>query len=340
MPPKFVQGNINGISYGFIETHNSSDRILIFLPGIGACKESYIEHISEFHDYYSMMYILDLPEQGSKGFWQIGVMVEMLAEFIGNIDTPLIRRIDLGGHSAGALAAFSFIANYNSRVEKRIMEAVKSVDSTDKIKSVTDLNGTGFANPIPEMGKVENLLLYAPPDSFDYVFDRLYSIGLSKRSEKFVRKLLNVVVNRPMIFMRFFSATPYFRFRIDKSGRPQYFKLIINDYIRFLNYTSGYQTIFELFRFLDQAYRNKVIERLSEKQILIQYGSNDWVIKPFKKRTPGFSEGLKIADGINIVRHRFLGHMLNSRFRPDINLNLQMVLNQEVISESVRFINK
>jgi len=339
MPPDFMQGNINGISYGFIETGSASSRILIFLPGIGAYKESYIRHIKAFTHYYAKMFILDLPEQGSKGSWQIGYMVENLAEFIQSIDSSEISRIDLAGHSAGALAAISFLANYNTRVEQRLSEAVTSISSGTAIKSMPSLEDTGFATRKPEAEKIRKLLLYAPPDSFDHVFDRLYSIGLAGKSEEFVRKMLNIVVNRSMLLMGFFSSSRYFRFRLDRSGKPQYFRLIINDHIRFLKYTSEYLTLFEVFHFMDKPEREKLAAILAEKQILVQYGSSDWIVKPFKKRIRDFGESLKIADSIKLVRHKFQGHMLNHRFRADINMNAQMVTNPGVISESIGFIN-
>lgn len=340
MPPEFVQGNISGISYGFIETSSTSDRILIFLPGIGAYKENYVDHILAFTPYYSKLFILDLPEQGSRGCWQIGVMVEQLAEFIRSIDSPGINRIDLAGHSAGALAAISFVANYNTLLEQRLSEAVTSINSRTAITSMPSLEGTGFATRFHETEKVSRLLLYAPPDSFDHVFDRLYSIGLSGKSEQFVRNMLNIVVNRSMLFLRLFGSSPYFSFRLDRSDKPQYFRLIINDHIRFLKYTSEYLTLFEVFQFMDKTDRDKLATILSEKRILVQYGSSDWIVKPFKKRVRSFVENIKIADSIKLERHKFLGHMLNHRFRPDINMNAQMVTNPEVISESIDFINQ
>ena len=68
-----------------IKTHNDiryllvngiqNKKALIFLPGLGAFKENYFEHALCLKNYYSAIYIFDLPEQGSKGSFTIGMMV-------------------------------------------------------------------------------------------------------------------------------------------------------------------------------------------------------------------------------------------------------------------------
>ena len=334
----FKQGILNGISYSVSDTGLNCGRILIFMPGIGAFKESYIEHVSAFSDLYSAIYLVDLPGQGSVGEWQIGIMVEQLAELIRSFDSPEIDRIDLAGHSAGALAAITFLTNYNSRTEERLAESIHVIEAEEALKNLPSLAGTGFATSLPEVKKVRKLLLYAPPDSFDIVFDRIYSSGLSARSEKAFRRILNSVVNRPMLFLRLFSSSRYFRFRLDRSGKPSYFKLVINDHRRFLKYTSGYLTIFEIIRGVSPSERESILNMIAEKEILVQCGTNDWNVKPSLRRRRSYQDNIRISGNIKILMHRHLGHMLNRRRRPDINMNLQMVTNPDVIAESRVFI--
>lgn len=335
----FKEGILNGIRYAASETGLDCGRILIFMPGIGAFKESYIEHVSSFSDLYSAIYLVDLPGQGSVGEWQIGIMVEQLAELIRSIDSPEIERIDLAGHSAGALAAITFLTNYNSWAEERILESTHVIEAEAALENLPSLAGTGFATPLPEAKKVKKLLLYAPPDSFDIVFDRIYSTGLSAGSDKSLRRLLNLVVNRPMLLLRFFRSSRYFRFRLDRSGKPCYFRLVINDHRRFLRYTSGYLTIFEIIRGVSDTERESLLEMIAEKEILVQCGTNDWIVKPcLRRRRRSYQENIRISGSIKVVMHRHLGHMLNRRWRPDINMNLQMVTNPDVIAESRVFI--
>ena len=99
---------VNGINYVAVKGNDNSDRILIFLPGIGSFKENYIKHLFKLRPYYKTLYSVDLPEQGSKRSWGIGNTVDNLKEFINIIDDNNIRSIHLSGHSVGALSAYSF----------------------------------------------------------------------------------------------------------------------------------------------------------------------------------------------------------------------------------------
>ncbi|MEN8153322.1 MAG: hypothetical protein ABFR75_04810 [Acidobacteriota bacterium] len=326
----------NDISYIKVDGQNKLNKVLIFLPGIGACKENYIEHLKSLDHYYSKLYSLDLPEQGSKGTWRIGNMVSNLNEFIKIIDDNSVHSIDLAGHSAGAIAILSFILSYNNSVEEKLCDLFLKSDRKNLINSVLENSEFGKSPPIIE--KIGKLFLYAPPDSFGIVFPKKLSSSLSGVKEINLSKALNIIVNTPMAFFNLFTRNPYFEVKKNHLKKPQYFKLVVENHNLFFQYIFRYLTIFELYYFLNSELQELIRKKLSEKTILIQFGRLDWLIKPFFKRKKKLNDILGLSGKEKIKIHKFLGHLLNKRASLNINLNRQMITNPDVIKESIKYI--
>ncbi len=331
----FVTESINGISFLRIDGQINNGTILIFLSGIGTCKENYIDHLDSFKSYYETIYSMDLPEQGSKGNWTIGNHVNNLKEFIRILDNSTINKIHLAGHSAGALAIISFLVNYNCDVEYILMESGGEKENNNE--QTKKLEGAGFGQKVAEANKVDKLFLYAPPYSFNDVFPRTLSRFLGRQSQSFIKSLLNIFINRPMQFFQYFGKNEYFRFSINKTSQPQYFNLILSNYKAFFDYVSKYETIFEIYEKLDSKLKLDVSKRLEEKSILIQFGSLDWLLKPGIWRKADLENRLKMKANIKVIKHKYLGHVLNHKFRLDINLNHQMITNNTIIKISKEF---
>jgi pimeloyl-ACP methyl ester carboxylesterase len=331
----FETENINGIHFLQIDGQLENGIILIFLTGIGTCKENYIEHLISFRSDYETIYTMDLPEQGSKGKWTIGNHVNNLKEFIRVLDNPHIRQIHLSGHSAGALAIISFLVNYNCDVENILLQrAGEPRDYNDLTKT---LEQSGFGQEVPEAEKVSKLFLYAPPYSFNVVFPRKLSRVLERRSQAFIKVLFDIFINIPLLLLGFLGKNEYFRFSLNKSSQPQYFMLVLSNHKDFFNYVSRYETLFELFKKVDESLKIKVSKILEDKKILIQYGSIDWLLKPNNRKKKSFEDHYKMHSDIKVVRHKFLGHILNRKFYLNINLNRQMITNSSVIKTSKEF---
>ncbi|MBE0676952.1 MAG: hypothetical protein IH591_20015, partial [Bacteroidales bacterium] len=328
-----------GISFASFNCEGESGKIMIFLPGIGTFKENYYSHALSFSQYYSKIYLLDLPEQGSKGNWQIGVMSDQLSEFIKAVDNESVEKIDLFGHSAGSLAVLSFLVNFNSRIENIILSEVGANNGVLNFQSIErELLEMGFGTHTEEMRKISKVVLYAPPDSFNTVIKRKRLIFLGNRNRTYVKRLLNIMVNGPMLFLRFFSAIKYFRFRLDKSGKPQYFNLVVNNHVSFFSYIIRNRTIFEIFDAGSPELRRVIQNAFTGRDILIQYGSIDWLLKPWLQKITEFENNRRMTKQIVLVRHKLFGHMLNKRLRPDINMNLQMITSKKVIDVSKSYI--
>jgi pimeloyl-ACP methyl ester carboxylesterase len=330
---------IHNISFREIEANGPPGRVLIFMPGIGTFKENYINHALAFKPLYSGIFLLDLPEQGSSGDWRIGVMAEQLREFIKTVDKESINRIDLIGHSAGSLAVLSFLLNHNSHSENILFS--ENSDALDNgLWNIPEMNmiNSGFGSEFPELKKIGKIVLYAPPDSFNTVFKRRHIRALQKRSEKFLRIGLNVIVNKPTQLLRFLKQDRKVKLTLNKIGKPQYFNLVIQDHKRFLNYMARNRTVFEIYHSSSPEFRKLIQDSISRKQVLIQYGGNDWLLKPFKNSGSGYEDKIRIAPEIVIVRHKRLGHMLNKTSGSDINMNLQMVTNEHVLQTTKSFI--
>jgi hypothetical protein len=276
---------------------------------------------------YAFLYCLDLPEQGSKGSWTIGNMVDNLKEFINSIDDPFIDEIHLAGHSAGATAIISFLCNYNAE-----LEIINSNSNDDKLLETLVEKGLGKA--IKEQQKVSKLFLYSPPDSFEIVFPKKLSSFLKARSLPFNKVFFNLIVNWPMILLKLFTTNKYVNFSRDSTGSLQYFKLIPMDYKAFFDYLLTYVSIFEWHEISGSIFEKSLKSSFQDKNILICYGSNDWLIKPFFRRKETLKKALKLTDSVKVIKHKSLGHLLSNKWRFDINLNSQFITNKNVITES------
>lgn len=327
--------NYQGISFFQIKGRNANGKILIFLPGIGAVKENYIIHLKSFISHYSFIYSIDLPEQGSKGFWGIGEMVENLKIFISSVDSSNIKSIHLAGHSAGAIAIISFIINYNKKVECKLSE-LNSIDDT--INLIEDAKNLGFLKPIQETTKIEVLLLYSPPTSFSNNLTKIMVHLPIMEHQILFKFILNIFVNIPMVLLKIFTSDRFTNFNLEKSSKPQYYKYIMSNHKRFLSYTSDYETIFELFNDISYNLQPDISRLLIGKKILIQYGGFDWLLKFFLKRKKTLSDFYGISPNIEVVKHLWLGHFLRKKYRLDINLNNQMITNEAVIGKSQNYI--
>lgn len=331
-----VETELDGISYSIIETGSESGDILIFLPGFGASKDNYRVHLGSFRAFYSRIVAIDLPEQGSKGLWRIGAMVDNLTEFIDSLDDDAVKCIDLAGHSTGALAILAYVCNYNSAVENELLFAVnRSSAETRHFEVSACLTNTRFGRMTPSMMKVRNLFLYAPPDKFGVTFPEKACRWLSSLSERTLYRLLNVFINRPMQLLGLLQADSSRRLKINRSKKPQFFRLIVQDYRSFLEYIACSLSMFEIAMLANESIKNKISVIFETRNVLIQYGSLDWVIKPFFGRTAALERAFRISNETNIIRHQGLGHLLNKRLHPDIDLNVQMLTNHDIISRSI-----
>ncbi len=331
----------SGISYITLEGTGAKGSVLIFLPGVGACKKNYIYHLESFRPYYSKIYSIDLPEQGSKGEWKIGTMVDNLAKFIRIIDSDSINKIDLAGHSGGALAILSFIFNYNSKVEMGLLKNLNNINNSDHGSLIKDLlYDSNFAKKTPESIKVDKLFLYAPPDNFNIVLPRKLAKALNNMKESHLALLLNTFINRPLLYMSYLKRSKYFKFKISDSKKPQFFCLIVQDHTSILDYIESALNLFEVIKIIKNDSRYRMDEILKGNNILIQYGSLDWILKPFFTRAKSLEETYKFSSDVKTVRHKNLGHFLNKKMGPDINLNAQMLTNKNVIYQSIEHLRQ
>lgn len=328
--------NQNNISYFELEGKSDDYRILIFLPGIGAYKENYLDHLQYFAGLYSKIYALDLPQQGSKGLWTIGNMIDNLKEFIRWIDGSKITEIHLGGHSAGSLAIISFLVNYNQSIEQIFAE-----NSENKISRniYSKLLSNGFTDSPPEADKVTKLFLYATPDSFNVVFSQKLS-GKMKDWRKWTLKFcLDLVVNIPMKLLKIFTINTKTDFRFNGKSLVQFYGLLIENHREFLNYVSNYKTIFEIYWNVDHQFKALISNSIGERKVLIHYGSCDWLLKPWLK-SRNIERNYQFNNNIQIVRWNKLGHILRNRKRLDINMNQQMITNRNIIERTKLLIDE
>lgn len=328
--------SINQICYYEIDGHGPGKKILIFLPGIGSKKENYIVHLNSFIACYETIYAIDLPEQGSKGEWRIGVMVDNLKEFIRLMVTDNDIKIDLAGHSAGALSILSFIFNYNGRIENYILDFM-TTGSQDLSKTMFELKQHGFLSVPQEAKNVERLLLYSIPLYLNTRSIISLCNHLKNRDQKSVKKLLNWIVNYPLKLFRLLMKKPLVDFEISKSARVQYFNLLINDHHSFCDYISRYPTIFT---FMERKYipESDINEVVANRNILIQYGSFDWLSKHFSNNPDNPSTLFRFHEKVTVKKHFLLGHFLRKKLCLDVNLNTQMLTNQNVILNSTKLI--
>ncbi len=265
-------------------------------------------------------------------------MVDLLKEFIDIIANKTIKNIDLAGHSAGGIAAISYLLDYNSKVEFELMNLYSSKpDNLDKSINEVLLN-SGFASSREKYRKIRNIILYAPPDTFDIVFKKSISRRLIHAPQKFLYYTTNLFINYPIMFLGIFRSNPYFHFKINKQKKFQYFRLVVENHKIFFQYMSAYKTIFELYPNFNIELKKMVDEILSSKNIILQYGSHDWLIKPFFGRKTRIIKNFNIDDSILIIKHKYLGHMLNRKLKFDVNMNRQMLKNKDVIQATKNFI--
>lgn len=330
-------GNINGINYFMISGHVSNGRVLIFLPGIGAYKENYCQHLAYFRDHYQYIYAIDLPEQGSKGVWSIKCMVDNLNEFIHYCDSNEIQCFHLSGHSIGALAVFSSIISYNNCYGNSLFyKTIESIKDNEK-NDLLYLNELLFNKRLNK--KVSKLILYSPPNSFNIVLPKRIAGWIKTLNQSKVRRLLNFMVNFPMILLKKRKHKQFVDFKITKTGKPQYFNLVLNDHILFFDYIQNYKTVFELNEKNSYPFSELITNSIGTKKILIQYGLYDWVIKPFIGKNE-FERKYSIHSSIDIVSHKHIGHFLRKRYSIDINLNKQFITNKNVLEQTTEFIEK
>lgn len=335
---QFTNTNFNGLSILEAKGRGLSNKILIFLPGIGAYKENYISHVINFIPFYRKLFIIDLPEQGSKGKWRIGTTADNLKEFLVHISNEC-ESIDLGGHSAGALASIACILNYDSTIEKEIIDCYNGTNFKAAALN-TFLKDSNFGKPTVVFKKLKNIFLYAPPDTFDIVFKRSHSQMLGRLKEHTVKRILDIFLNAPMKIMGLLTLHNKVTFKFTSQDKPQFFALVVKDYQDFFHYVNHYPTIFELLPHLENDLQKRIQKALKGKRILIQYGSFDWLIKPFGKRKKSITESFSYLPNTTIHKIKFCGHILSKRFNPDVNMNSQMVAHKEIIMNSIHFINR
>lgn len=326
---------LSNISYLQIKGKEKQSKVLIFLPGLGAYKENYIRYAESLAPNYKSVYILDLPEQGSKGEWTIGNMVDNLKEFIRKIDVSSISEIHLAGHSAGAVAIISFLCNMNKTIENVLLNSNREAIKTNVSSNLIEM---GFGQSPMESKKVTKLFLYSPCDSFANVFPKFFVKQLMQLNEKKAMWIMDVLINMPSRLLKRITFKKKFNFQINPSKKPQYFRLVLNNHKAFFNYIYNYKCIFELKEMLDSKLREQINETLSKKRIVIQFGSFDWLLISKNRCKREMLNNFKVCNNIEIIEHNNLGHFLYKPFSLDLNLNNQMLINSSVINTSLNYI--
>lgn len=328
-----LKKNINRVSY--IELQGKGAVTLVFLPGIGVGNENYIDFLNSIKEYYNRIFCLDLPSQGSKGSWRIGNIVQNLHEFIQYIDADT-KLLHLGGHSAGALAVISAVANYGPDLEEELLSG--------KYCPEDDLSGIlkkfGFATKNENLRKVEKIFLFAPPSSFKNVFPPELASFLGSRSRIFVKGLFNFGVNYPMLIGRLFQNHSYYRYKISNTCCPQYYKLVLSDHVAFTEYILKYKTVFDILAQSDQSFLRNLVENLDRYKTIVQFGSWDWVINSRKNKKPLLESFKLIFSPETMIVYSGVGHFLNSKYSLDLNLNNQLLLNKDMLTRLKLFLNE
>ncbi len=318
----------NKIQYLSIRGNDNQNRILIFLPGIGAIKENYFVYAKSIAQNYNKTYILDLPEQGSKGKWTIGTMADNLREFIKEKDRDSIKEIHLAGHSAGAIAVLSFMYNYNSKIENYFINNLAKESNKNII--FKKAKAIGFIKTFTEKKKITRLILYAPIDEFEVVVSKKVIKIISKLNEYFLKIIFNFFVNLPMLIINKLGKYKYVKIKLSKNCKLQYFGLKINDTKSFFEYIYNYTTIFQLYQYFENNEKTQLSNVLTDKQIIIHYGSKDWLLKSLKRNKVKMLVNFRMHNEFEIIEHKKLGHLLANEFNLDINLNSQMLTNKNV----------
>ncbi len=328
---------VKNIQYLKIDGKVNYHRILIFLPGLGAFKENYIDFSEQVSSCYDAIYILDLPQQGSKGEWTIGTMVSNLVSFINHIDNKLVKEIHLAGHSIGAVAILSFIFNLNKDVEDAILSNSNGTQGENELQLIIN---KGFTKELEESKKVTKLFLYSPCDSFENVFPKYFVKKLENSREGSVKTILDLCINKPMTLLKPISHKKHVDFHLNHKRKPQYFGLIIEDYKSFFNYIYNGLCIFELVTMFNDELKSLIDELFENKKVVIQYGSLDWLLISRNRSKRKMLSNLKVCDDASVIEHKYLGHFLYKKHSLDINLNNQMLINSNVINQSLKFMTK
>ncbi|WP_420580447.1 alpha/beta fold hydrolase [Reichenbachiella sp.] len=327
---------IKGIGYLSIAGIGNQSKALLFLPGTGAFKENYVTFLEEFRSVYGQIFVLDLPEQGSKGAWLFGQMSANLDEFINLKIDDTVHHIDLMGHSAGALAVLSHLTHYNILAEEGVSKLIQQ-KKMDKENLGHALSMAKFCELRNEQKKIKKVVLFSPPDSLGVAFPKFWAKILASLNTFVIRVFLNVFINFPLKVMGWFLSKSQTRPSFKKSKKPQFFALTFSDHHRFFNYIAHYKTIFELFHYLDNHFQDKLKSALQDKELCIQYGSMDWVLKP-TFRINELENNYLIDDSIVIYCHQGLGHLLKKRRSLDLNLYDQLLINRKVVEKTRQFL--
>jgi pimeloyl-ACP methyl ester carboxylesterase len=318
------------INYRKINGNDNENKILIFLPGIGASIDNYEIFARKLINYYSCIYLIDLPSQGSFGEWKIGIIVDMLRIFIEKYVNE--NTLHLAGHSAGALAILSYFFNYNSETENKI--------STLNLHDKTRLWNQVITMEPVYVDNVEAIHLYAIPYNFKLVFPAEISNYLSRSNSKFVKFILNSFVNWPQKLIRILNENDY---SVDeKIFEPciRYHNLVIDDHKAFFNYIAKYETLFQHLH-LNSLKSDQIIKsRFSGINIAFHYGTFDWIIKPYSKSYMIKAMKILLPNKMQEFQYKGLGHLLNNKYQLDINLNTNMLRNEDVIKNTIKTIER
>jgi pimeloyl-ACP methyl ester carboxylesterase len=327
---------MNGVSYFRLIGDLKNKRVLVFLPGIGTFKENYIRHLQSFTSYYEFIYAIDLPEQGSKGQWSIGEMVENLAIVIKAEILPAYQCIHLAGHSAGSIAVLSYMFNYNKRAEACISKNMVHSFSADE--AIAEAKKHGFLSPPIGTELIEKLFLYATPTSFVSYSSIKKRIVSALGNQSLFKFVLNAFVNYPMLVMKKFTSDRTINFLLDKQGRAQFYNLVLSDHHRFFHYVEGYYTIFDLYKEAKARTRKEIDKTLQQFDTVLQYGSDDKLIKFFLRKKEKLRDYYQISSKIRLIEHQSLGHLLLEGKGFVVNMNSQVLTNKKVNSTTIKYI--
>lgn len=322
-----------GIGYIKIAGSENKPQDLIFLPGIGMSILNYLDLLNELKGHYTSIYGICLPEQGSEGEWGIGNTVDILYEFIANFK---LTKIDMMGHSAGAVSCIFFLLGINSKLENLFIK-----ENQDQPQHTFINNYTNETISKTEAGNfsIGRITLLAPPSSFNTVFPKKYVKTFRKASNRQIRRLLNITVNYPMYLLSFFSSNAVRLLHRPNECSYRYFALKIKDGNRFLEYLINYADAKEYLQKLKEFSSNTTIGERHSKSFdfynkipkTLIYGTNDWLIKPWRNKGKDFQQFVKIVNPKNAIKINGLGHMLKYHNTLDINMSSQICTNKKVI---------
>lgn len=116
-PPHWAKASGLRIQYRV----SGTGRPLLLLHGRGSDWSSW-QHNAEFLSRYFSVFIPDLPGYGESQKPDAPVSPEWLASFLASLTDELgLEKVDIIGHSLGAIAAMSFCISYPGRVNRLIL---------------------------------------------------------------------------------------------------------------------------------------------------------------------------------------------------------------------------